>query len=183
MNEHTKARLWLITALIFVVALLRLLPHPPNFTPLGAVALFAGARLGWRYLAFLIPLGALFFSDLLLELTTGWGFHSTLPFVYLAFALAVGVGIMIRRAGISVGSVAGGAVGASVIFYLVSNFAVWATTGMYPLNWQGLVACYVAAIPFFGNTLAGDLFFSAPIFGSFAIAERRVPLFAPVAEG
>lgn len=179
MHENTKARLWLITGLVFGAALLRLVPHPPNFTPLGALALFAGARYGKRSLAFLLPLAAMLVSDSLLELTTGWGFHSTLPVVYLALAIAVPIGFLVRKKGIGAGSVAGGSVAVSTIFFIVTNFAVWASSGMYPLTGSGLVACYVAAIPFFGNTIAGDLFFSAVLFGAFALAERKVPLFAP----
>lgn len=181
MTENTKARLWLITAMIFGAALMRLLPHPPNFTPLGAVALFAGARFGRKSLAFAIPLAAMLASDALLEITTGWGFHATLPFVYLALAIAVPVGFLIRSRGIGIGTVAGGSIVASTIFFIVTNFAVWASSGMYPLSLSGLVTCYVAAIPFFGNTIAGDLFFSGVLFGTFALAEKKLPMFAPAA--
>lgn len=180
MTENTKARLWLITGLVFAAALLRLLPHPPNFTPLGALALFAGARYGRKSLAFLLPLAAMLLSDSIFQLTTGWGFHSTLPVVYLALVLTVPVGFLIRRKGIGAGSVVGGSIVASSIFFVLTNLAVWATSGMYPLSLSGLVTCYVAAIPFFGNTLAGDLFFSGVLFGTFALAERRIPAFAPV---
>lgn len=178
MNENTKARLWLITSIVFGAALLRLIPHPPNFTPVGALALFAGARYGRKSLAFLIPIAAMLMSDTLLEITTGWGFHSTLPFVYLALALAVTVGLLVRAKGVGVGTVAAGSLGASTIFFIVTNLAVWASSGMYPMTFSGLVACYVAAIPFFGNTIAGDLFFSGVLFGSFAIAEKKIPMFA-----
>ncbi|MDX1584858.1 MAG: DUF6580 family putative transport protein [Thermoanaerobaculia bacterium] len=179
MNENTKARLWLITAIVFGAALLRLIPHPPNFTPLGALALFAGARYGRKSLAFVLPLAAMLMSDTLLEITTGWGFHSTLPAVYLTLALIVPIGFLIRKKGIGVGTVAGGSIVASTIFFALTNLAVWATSGMYPLTLSGLVTCYVAAIPFFGNTVAGDLFFSGVLFGSFAVAERKIPAFAP----
>lgn len=179
MTENTKARLWLITGLVFGAALLRLLPHPPNFTPLGALALFAGARYGRKSLAFVLPIAAMLLSDSILQLTTGWGFHATLPVVYLAFVLTVPVGFLIRRKGIGAGSVVGGSIVASSIFFVLTNLAVWATSGMYPLSLSGLVICFVAAIPFFGNTLAGDLFFSGVLFGTFALAERRIPAFAP----
>lgn len=179
MTDNTKARLWLITGLVFGAALLRLVPHPPNFTPLGALALFAGARFGRKSLAFLLPIGAMLVSDTILELTTGAGFHATLPVIYLALILTVPVGLFIRRRGIGAGSVIGGSLVASSIFFVVTNFAVWASSGMYPITLSGLVTCYVAAIPFFGNTLAGDLLFSGVLFGTFALAERKIPAFAP----
>jgi hypothetical protein len=71
--------------------------------------------------------------------------------------------------------IAGAAVAGSVLFYVLTNFGTWLTTGMYPRTLEGLAACYVAAIPFFQNTLAGDLFFSALLFGGFAVAERAIP--------
>lgn len=178
MNDTTRNRLWLITGFVFGAALLRLVPHPPNFTPLGALALFAGAHYGRRSLAFILPIAAMLVSDSILQLTTGWGFHSMLPVIYLALAVAVPIGFLVRSRGIGVGSVAGGSLLASTIFFIVTNFAVWASSGMYPLTLSGLVACYVAAIPFFGNTIAGDLFFSALLFGTFAAAERKLPMFA-----
>ncbi len=180
MTENTKARLWLITGLVFGAALLRLVPHPPNFTPLGALALFAGARYGRKSLAFLLPLGAMLLSDSLLELTTGNGFHATLPVIYMALVLTVPVGLVIRRMGVGASSVIGGSLVASSIFFIVTNFAVWATSGMYPISFEGLVTCYVAAVPFFGNTIAGDLLFSGLLFGAFALAEKKIPVFAPV---
>lgn len=179
MTDNTKARLWLITGLVFGAALLRLVPHPPNFTPLGALALFAGARYGRKSLAILLPIAAMLLSDSILQLTTGWGFHATLPVVYLALVLTVPVGFLIRRKGLGTGTIIGGSLIASTIFFVLTNAAVWATSAMYPLTLSGLVTCYVAAIPFFGNTIAGDLLFSGVLFGAFALAERKLPLFAP----
>lgn len=181
MNENTNARIWLIAGLILGAALLRLLPHPPNFTPLGAIALFAGARFARRSLALVIPLAAMLLSDGLLELTTGWGFHGGMPVVYATLALIVTFGFLVRRAGIRPLSVGLGACGAATVFFIITNFFVWLGSGMYPLTLAGLVSCYVAAIPFFGNTLAGDLFYSAALFGSFVFAERTFPRFAPAA--
>lgn len=162
------ARLAAILAAIFAAALFRLAPHPPNFTPIAAMALFGGACLGRRALAFAAPLGALALSDAIL------GFHSSMVFVYGSVALTVLLGWAVARK-ITPMRVAGAAVASSVLFFVVTNFGVWLAGGMYPPTLSGLAACYVAAIPFFQNTLAGDLFFTAVLFGGFALFERRLP--------
>lgn len=165
----THARLAAILTAILIAAALRLAPHPPNFTPIGAMALFGGAYFGRRALAFAAPLGALLLSDTVL------GFHSGMPYVYGSVALIVLIGwAMAKR--ITLLSVAAASVAASVLFFLITNFGTWATGELYPPTLSGLAACYVAAIPFFQNTLAGDLFFSALLFGGFALLEQRVPV-------
>lgn len=167
-----KPRLTLIVAMIFGAAALRLVPHPANFDAIGALALFGGAHLSDRRSAFLIPLAALFLSDALI------GFHAQMPLVYGVFALMVWSGMSLRERRTPL-PVAGMAVAASILFFVVTNFGVWAFDGLYPMTFQGLVTCYVAAIPFFANTLAGNLFYSAVLFGGFALAERKLPIFAP----
>ena len=164
-----RARLLAILSAILVAAMLRLVPHPPNFTPIGAMALFGGAYFGRRSLAFAAPLGALLLSDVII------GFHSGMPFVYASVALIVLIGWAVR-ARITAPRIVGAAVLSSVLFFAVTNFGVWLSSGMYPQTLSGFAACYVAAIPFFQNTLAGDLFFTALLFGGFALLERRVPL-------
>ena len=164
--SHT--RLAVILTAILVAAALRLLPHPPNFTPIGAMALFGGAYFGKRALAFAAPLGALLLSDAIL------GFHSGMAFVYGSVALIVLIGWAVARR-ITPLTIAGAALASSVLFFIVTNFGTWATGELYPPTIAGLAACYVAAIPFFQNTLAGDLFFSALLFGGFALLEQRLP--------
>ena len=163
------ARLAAILSAIVLAAALRLVPHPPNFTPIGAMALFGGAYLGRQWLALAAPLGALLLSDLVL------GFHGGMPFVYGSVALIALIGWAVARQKTPL-AIAGAALASSVLFFAVTNFGVWLTSGMYPATLSGLAACYVAAIPFFQNTLAGDLFFSALLFGGFALLEMRVPL-------
>ena len=163
------ARLAAILTAILVAAAMRLLPHPPNFTPIGAMALFGGAYFGRRALAFAAPLGALLLSDAIL------GFHSSMPFVYASVALVVLIGWALASRATPL-RIAGAAIASSVLFFAVTNFGVWLTGGMYPQTLSGLAACYVAAIPFFQNTMAGDLLFSALLFGGFALLEQRVPL-------
>ena len=162
------ARLLALLSAILLAAALRLVPHPPNFTPIGAMALFSGAYFGRRLLSFVAPLAAMLLSDAVL------GFYSGMWVTYLAVALIVLVG-WVALSRVSVLRVAGAALASSTVFFLVSNFGVWALSGMYPHNSAGFVACYVAAIPFFQNTLAGDLFYATLLFGGFALAEQALP--------
>lgn len=158
-----------IVGAILVAAVMRLVPHPPNFSPIAAMALFSGAYLGRRALGFAAPLGAMLLSDLFL------GFHPLMVIVYGSVALTVCLGWTISRRcssfRIGLASLSG-----SVLFYTLTNFGVWAFSDMYPKTLAGLVSCYVAAIPFFQNSLAGDLVFTATLFGGFAVAERMVPV-------
>jgi hypothetical protein len=161
-------RFTVLAGMILGAAAFRVLPHPPNFSPIAALALFGGAQFADKRAAFLVPLTAMFLGDLAL------GMHATMPVVYGCFALMVCVGFWLRRRR-SAGRVVAAALGASLLFFAVTNFAVWAGTGMYPKTVGGLAACYTAALPFFQNTLLGDLFFSGVLFGGLAMAERRLP--------
>jgi hypothetical protein len=166
-----KPRAVLLLAIVFSAAALRLLPHPSNFTPIGALALFAGAHFDDKRWAFIVPLAAMLLSDILI------GFHSGMPIIYAAFAAIVCMGFLLKQKKTAL-RVTGASLAAATFFFVVSNFAVWAIDGLYPMTFQGLVTCYVAAIPFFANTLGGNLFYSAVLFGGFALAERKVPVFA-----
>ncbi len=162
------ARLAALLLAIAAAAALRLVPHPPNFSPIDAMALFSGALLGRRALAFAAPVAALLLSDLFL------GFYPGMLFQYAAVALIVLLGMLVlpRIAVLRVGLVA---LASSALFFVLSNFGVWAVSGMYAHTPAGLAAAYVAAIPFFQNTVAGDLFYAALLFGGFALAEHFVP--------
>ncbi|HKC02728.1 MAG TPA: DUF6580 family putative transport protein [Sphingomicrobium sp.] len=162
------SRLLAILTAVVVAAVLRLVPHPPNFTPIGAMALFSGAYLTRRGLAFAVPLAAMLLSDAVL------GFHSGMPFVYGSVALIVAIGwLALKR--VSSLRIAGAALVSSVLFFVVTNFGTWAVSGMYPMTLAGLAACYLAAIPFFQNMVVGDLFYSGVLFGGFALLERAIP--------
>ena len=164
----TTIRLIAIFAAIVGAAALRLVPHPPNFAPIAAMALFSGAQLGRRPLAFVAPFGAMLLSDAII------GFHLLMPFVYGSMALTVLLGwVALKR--LSPLRVGGAALASSILFYLITNFGVWLQLGTYPHTLAGLAACYVAAIPWFQNTVAGDLFYSGLLFGGFALLEKAVP--------
>ncbi len=158
-------RLMVLLVLVALAALSRLVPHPPNVAPIAALALFGGAYFPDRRLAFLVPGLALLVSDLVI------GFHSQLVLVYASFAMTVGIGFLLRGR-VRILSVAAAAVGSSALFFAVTNFGVWLLDGLYPTTLEGLVTAYVAAIPFFQNSLMGNLFYTAVLFGGFAAAER-----------
>lgn len=164
-----KARLVALLTAIFGAAALRLVPHPPNFSPIAAMALFAGAYMPRKLLAFVAPFGALILSDIALG-----GFYPGMNFVYLSFALTVLIGwaVASRKTPLTIGAAA---VAGSILFFVLTNLGMWLFSGIYPVTQAGLIACYVAAIPFFQNTLAGDLFYTALLFGGFALAERILP--------
>ncbi|MDX1512583.1 MAG: DUF6580 family putative transport protein [Gammaproteobacteria bacterium] len=163
----SSKKIWIIVGMVLAAAMLRLIPHPPNFAPVAAVALFAGAHVADRRIAFLLPLIAMGLSDIFL------GFHDGLVLVYVCMCIAVAIGVWMRGR-IGVLTVAGGSLLSAIIFFVVTNFGVWLTSGMYPVTFDGLVACYAAAIPFFQYTLAGNLFYAALLFGGYALIETRV---------
>jgi hypothetical protein len=167
-KENLLYRTLLALALIVLAAALRIAPHPWNVTPIGAMALFAGAMLRDRRLAFLFPLLALFAGDLFV------GFHKLMFVVYASFLVNVAIGRWLRDrrtiARISLATLIG-----AIQFFLVTNFAVWQFLSGFPHTASGLVACYIAGIPFFWNTLAGDALYVTLLFGGYALAVRFVP--------
>lgn len=162
-EEHRKP--WLVVALILLGIVARLVPHPWNVTPTMAIALFGGTYLSKRW-AILLPLGIVAFSDLLI----GW--HSTIPFTWGAFALTGLLAWWIRRQPTALRILTGALTG-SVLFFALTNFGVWLTGELYPQTLVGLHECYVAAIPFFRNTVVGDVLYTTLFFGGYAIATRH----------
>jgi hypothetical protein len=169
-KESVLLRTVVILAMIALAAALRITPHPWNFTPVGAMALFSGAVVKDRRLAFLFPLLALFAGDIFV------GFYKLMPVVYASFLINVALGYWIRDRRTTWRISAITLLGA-IQFFVTTNFAVWAfSVGTYPKTALGLVACYVAGIPFFWNTLAGDALYAALLFGGLALAERMFPV-------
>jgi hypothetical protein len=172
MNDDKKSvwvmRTAVILAIIFVAAIVRIAPHPWNFTPIGAMALFSGATLPKRWMKFTLPLAALFAGDIFI------GFHTLMPVVYASFLVSVLIGTWIEKRR-SMRRIAGATLLGAIQFYLVTNFAVWIAMSTYPKTVAGLGACYAAGIPFFWNSFAGDAVYAALLFGGFALAEQLVP--------
>jgi uncharacterized protein DUF6580 len=159
-------RVMVLIGMIAVVALSRLIPHPPNMTSVTAVALFGGAYFADRWLALLVPCAALLLSDMVL------GFYPHMEVIYLTFALIVGLGFWLRKRRTAT-NIAGAALASSVLFFTVTNFGTWAFGSLYPKTMDGLLTCYLAGIPFFQNALLGDLLFAALLFGGFTLLERQ----------
>jgi len=153
----------MVVVLILLAAASRLLPHPPNFAPIAAIGLFAGAALD-RRMAWLVPFAALLLSDAVL------GFYHPVSMFwnYAGFAacLVLGAGLLGPRRSLKRFTAA--TLTSSVAFFALSNFGMWAS-GYYPRTFAGLVECYVAALPFFRNTLASDIVYTAALFGGWAL--------------
>jgi hypothetical protein len=170
-----------LVGMIAIAALSRVLPHPPNFSPVEAVALFGGAYFASRRWAFIVPLAGMFLSDLLLAAINGglyasWFANGGIWLVYLCVALTTAMGMGLRGR-VSGGRVLGYSLAGSVLFFMVTNFGSWMFQPVptYPMTAAGLGAAYVAGIPFFQWTVLGTLFYAALLFGSFALLRQRVP--------
>lgn len=172
-----NARFFAILGITLSAAAMRLLPHPPNMTPIAAMALFGGAFFATKRTAFLVPLAAMYLSDLALGFFIyDFGlFHWFMPFVYASFVMTVCLGFLIKHR-LTPLTMGGAALTGSVLFFIVTNFGVWLVGNVYPKTVAGLLSCYVAAIPFFRNTLVGDVAYTLVLFGGFALAQRYLPV-------
>lgn len=184
MNGKINLRIGVLFLIILVAAASRLLPHPHNVTPVGALGLFGAAYFSRKYLAFLAPFAAMWLSDLLLnnlvyarmypDLYEGFAWFGN-PWVYLSFGLIVLLGFGLLRK-IKWSTLLGASLSASILFFLITNFGTWLSTPLYPKTAAGLISCYAMGIPFFWNTLLGDLFFTGLLFGAFEWAQMKFPV-------
>lgn len=185
MNKQNNTLVLSAGLLIAAAAFTRLFPHPPNFTALGAMAVFGGSVIKDKKLAFLLPLGALFLSDVCLQLFTSvQGFYGVSQFfVYAAFLIITALSTFVKKS--SVANIALAALWSGAIFFVISNFGTWVNGDVYPKTFAGLGACFTAAIPFyknefFGNfvlnSVMGNIFYSAILFAVYALVERKASL-------
>ncbi len=159
-NKQVLARYGAAFLLVIVAAFSRLLPHPANFTAIAAIALFGGVYLEKKF-AFVVPIAAMLLSDYFI------GFYGGMYWVYGSFVLMGLIGLWLKNHKKPL-YIFGGTLVSSILFFVVTNFGAWATPGsIYAPTWAGLVECYVAAIPFFRNSVSGDLFFVAVIFAAY----------------
>ena len=171
-NKILNPRTIVIFVAILFAAVMRLVPHWPNFTPVAAMALFGGAYINRKALAFIVPLAAMFVSDLII------GFHSTMLLVYAGVAITVLIGFGLRSK-VKVRNVIVASLLSSVVFFLITNFGAWMSGFMpYTKDFSGLIQAYIAGIPFFNNGLVGDLFYSTVFFGGFYFVTKRYPSLA-----
>ena len=161
-------RFLLLTGMIAAAVASKFIPHPANFAPIGAIALFGGAHFQSARTAFIVPLAALLVGDLIS------GLHPLIPLVYGCFALNVVLGFWIKRHQSTARIITATLIGA-VVFFLVTNFGSWIAFDTFPKTAPGLLACYAAGLPYFINSLLGDFFYVAVLFGSVAFAEAKFP--------
>ena len=165
-------RFLVIVTVIFTAAFMRLIPHWPNFTPIAGIALFGGTYIGRKHLAFIIPLAAMLLSDIFL------GLHQTMLAVYISFALIVGIGFLLRKR-VSAFTILSASIISSLLFFLVTNFAAWQSGIMpYSMNFNGLIECYAAGLPFLNNGILGYLFYNTVFFGGFYFITQKYPQLA-----
>lgn len=161
-TEHILKRLATPATFILIGAVARILPHAPNFAPIGAMALFGGAYMSKKQ-ALILPVAAMILSDFIIGFD---GFPMRLT-VYGSFLVMVLIGFWLKKhskfRNIVIATLTG-----SLLFFLTTNFAVWAFGSLYPKTVGGLTECYLLAIPFFQNTILGDFFYSGAFFGGYS---------------
>jgi hypothetical protein len=178
MKTTFTLRLGVIIALVFIAALSRIIPHPYNFTPLSAIALFGAAHFKKDWQVIFILIVATWLSDLVIN-NLIYSPASGFVWFYKGFYWQYGTYVLIALLGrktltrITVSRVLLSSIGAAGVFFLVSNFGVWAGSPMYPQTFSGLVTCYAAGLPFFGGTLFGNLFYGVALFGVFHLLEQN----------
>ena len=156
----------LICAIIFLVSLTRIFPHPPNFTPILALAIFGGAYLPNRITAISLPIISMFISDLII------GFHSQIFTVYATIILLSILGHLMKTKNFKNFAITGFT--GSLIFFIITNFSVWLGGNLYPLTIDGIIQCYIMAIPFFHNTLISTILFLTILFFGYSFAEKKI---------
>jgi len=174
-NPWRRARLLL--SLLAAVFALQLLPHPPGVLPVAAMALFATASFRSRAAGFAASLGAFTLAGVAIGLATGnWqiAFHPLAPAVYGSWALCVGLGWWLRDRR-SAARIAGASLAGSLLFFGITNFAVWLVYDTYSHDAAGLLACYVAGLPLLARGAFADLAYAGGLFGALALAEHRAP--------
>src|SRR5882724_10317612 len=167
-NQTAILRGAVIVIMIVLAATLRIVPHPWNLAPIGAIALFSGSMFRNRWIAFLLPLASLFAGDVFV------GFHKLMLIVYGSIAISIAIGRWLGE-NKTAARIGGAVLIGALQFFVITNFAMWAIGGFYSKTAAGLVNCFVAGVPFFWNTLAGDAMYAGVFFGGFALAEKLVP--------
>ena len=170
----------ILSIIILLAAFTRIMPHPPNFSPIAAIGLFGAAHFAKKWHAFFIPLLGIWLSDLVInnfiysssDANIVW-FYNGFYWQYTSYIIIIFTGLFIFNKGVSLSKTFGGIVCSSGIFFLVSNFGVWAGSGMYSKNIAGLISCYIAGIPFMNNTIISDFLFTTVLFGSYYLLQSE----------
>lgn len=180
-KKSIQLRHGLIALMVLLAAFSRLIPHPPNFAPIGAMALFGAAYFSRRHLALAIPIISMWLSDLVLNNVVYGQYFDHFEWFYDGFYWTYGAFIIIGLIGFvtlkrtKTHNLILASLLASIVFFLLSNFGVWASTTMYPKDFGGLMACYTAGLPFIKNTILGDFVYTGVLFGAFEFAQYKIP--------
>ena len=182
---NQNSRTFLIISMILIAAFARLIPHPWNFTPVAAMALFGGVYFRNKMMAFAVTILSLLLSDVLTITFINSSFTNVPQYLFslgelsvlIGFIITVIIGIAVSRKTTPL-TVIGASLLSSIIFFLITNLAVWNHDPLYPQNISGLISCYVAALPFFMNAIIGDLFYTGVLFGGFYLARLKFPVLA-----
>lgn len=178
-TKQINIRFGVLAIIIVLAAFSRLIPHMPNFSPLGAIGLFGAAHFTKKWQAFLIPIAATWISDLFINNVIYAQYYPSFTWFYEGFYWQYGSYGLITLAAlfifkeINTQKVLAGALTSSAIFFLITNFGCFPSSSTYPQNFGGLMTCYAAGIPFLKGTMLGDLFYSGVLFGSFALLQQR----------
>ena len=164
---QVKNNIYLALGLVVLLALSRLIPHPPNFTPILGMAVFSGAIINRRFIAYLVPLTAMLLSDLYL------GFHASMPIIYFSLAVCVLIGTFIEARVSILNSFLSISLGV-LVFFLITNFMVWYGSGMYEFSISGLMTCYFMGLPFVQNTFISSLLYGMGAFLIYDIINKRI---------
>ncbi len=183
MTNKIKLQFSFLILIILLTAFSRIIPHMPNFSPLGIIGIFGAAHFNKKWKAFLIPIAATWLSDLFINNVIYAQYYPTFTWFYEGFYWQYGSYILITLAGLAIFNkinltkVLSGAFAATAIFFLISNFGCWIGSTVYPQNFGGLLACYAAGIPFLKGTFFGDLFYSGALFGGYYLLQSKVSFF------
>ena len=164
---NAKNNIYLALCLVVLLALSRLIPHPPNFTPILGMAVFSGAIINKRFFAYLVPLLAMLLSDLYL------GFHASMPIIYFSLAICVLIGTFIEARVTTLNSFLSISLGV-LAFFLITNFMVWYGSGMYESSISGLLTCYFMGLPFVQNTFISSILYGMGAFLIYDIINKRM---------
>ena len=167
MMKLNKNNYYVIIGIIVLLAIARLLPHPPNFTPILGMAVFSGAIISTRFIAYLVPLLAMLLSDLYL------GFHAGMPIIYFSLAVCVLIGTFIAARVTILNSFLSISLGV-LVFFLITNFMVWHGSGMYEYSISGLMTCYFMGLPFVQNTFISSILYGMGAFLIYDIINKRM---------
>lgn len=180
-SKKINLRFSILVSLILLAAFSRLIPHMLNFSPIGAICLFGAAYFSKKWQALLIPVASIWLSDLFINNVIYAQYNPSFVWLYRGFYWQYGTYLLITITGFAIlkkvilPRIIAGALTSTALFFLITNFACWPGNPMYSQNFNGLMTCFAAGIPFLKGTLLGDLFYSGVLFGTFALIQQKIP--------